>query len=166
MTKIFLNNYVHRTTDDCLIALPKGTLAQFRFDCGTSALHALISLATCADENGIVDVTVSELAELTGYSDSTMSTAIDELEKAGHIEVLEWTYYARREMSETVRWQVFKRDGYRCDYCGKDNGPFEVDHVKPVSEGGRDTIDNLVTACPDCNRKKANKSVEKFNAKN
>lgn len=63
----------------------------------------------------------------------------------------------RKSLSKKVRFDVFKRDGFACQYCG--NTPpaviLEVDHIDPVCEGGEDTRDNLITACFDCNRGKA-----------
>lgn len=51
------------------------------------------------------------------------------------------------------RWEVLQRDGHRCVYCGA--GPADsrlvVDHVIPVSNGGTNDLDNLVTACHECN---------------
>ncbi len=52
-----------------------------------------------------------------------------------------------------TRQNIFKRDGYRCQYCGAiDN--LTLDHVIPKSRGGSSTWDNLVTACKTCNSKK------------
>ena len=53
-----------------------------------------------------------------------------------------------------LRWGVLKRDAFTCQYCGR-SAPevkLEVDHITPVSEGGEDTKENLVTACYSCNR--------------
>lgn len=55
---------------------------------------------------------------------------------------------------EELRQRVFKRDGYRCRYCGSKEGPFHADHVYPESKGGVTSFDNLVTACKRCNSKK------------
>jgi len=60
-------------------------------------------------------------------------------------------------LSKKLRFEVFKRDGFRCVYCGAtpcETVLLEVDHVNPVIEGGTNEIDNLVTACQDCNRGK------------
>ena len=53
-----------------------------------------------------------------------------------------------------LRWEVLKRDAFTCQYCGR-SAPevkLEVDHITPVSEGGKDTKENLVAACYSCNR--------------
>jgi hypothetical protein len=63
----------------------------------------------------------------------------------------------RVPLSKKVRFDVFKRDGFRCSYCGatpSETVLLEVDHVHPVAEGGTNDMDNLVTACFDCNRGK------------
>lgn len=63
----------------------------------------------------------------------------------------------RRPISKRMRFEVFKRDGFACQYCGATPPKtiLEVDHVEPVAGGGTDDIDNLVTACFPCNRGKA-----------
>lgn len=50
---------------------------------------------------------------------------------------------------ERQRIQAFKRDGHRCTDCKK-AGRLEVHHVLPLSEGGRNDLDNLKTLCRDC----------------
>lgn len=63
----------------------------------------------------------------------------------------------RKPLSKRVRFAVFKRDGFVCQYCGKHppDVVLECDHIVPVVEGGGDDEGNLVTACFDCNRGKA-----------
>lgn len=63
----------------------------------------------------------------------------------------------RKPLSKRVRFEVFKRDGFRCSYCGRHPPDvlLEVDHIIPVCEGGDDVDDNLTSACFDCNRGKA-----------
>lgn len=48
---------------------------------------------------------------------------------------------------------VFVRDRFKCGYCGS-NKNLTVDHVIPVSRGGKSTFDNCMTACKPCNNKK------------
>lgn len=70
-------------------------------------------------------------------------------------------------ISKKMRFEVFKRDGFQCGYCGKTppQVTLEVDHIDPKSQGGGDDIntilDNLITACFDCNRGKSNIPLEK-----
>lgn len=62
----------------------------------------------------------------------------------------------RKPLSKKMRFDVFKRDSFKCQYCGATPPAvvLEVDHVHPVALGGKDRIDNLITACFDCNRGK------------
>ncbi len=52
-----------------------------------------------------------------------------------------------------VRFAVLNRDGFSCRYCGRSapDVDLHVDHVIPVARGGTNDLDNLVTACADCN---------------
>lgn len=52
-----------------------------------------------------------------------------------------------------MRFNVLKRDSFTCQYCGA-KAPdvvLHVDHIKPVADGGKDTLLNLVTSCQPCN---------------
>ena len=59
-------------------------------------------------------------------------------------------------LSVKKRFDVFKRDGFICQYCGSHPPSviLEVDHIHPKSKGGNDDMDNLITSCFDCNRGK------------
>jgi 5-methylcytosine-specific restriction endonuclease McrA len=52
-----------------------------------------------------------------------------------------------------TRQNIFKRDGFECQYCGT-RRELTIDHVVPRAKGGRDSWVNLVTACKRCNAKK------------
>lgn len=67
-------------------------------------------------------------------------------------------------ISKKIRFEIFKRDGFQCAYCGKTPPEIslEIDHIQPKSKGGKDNIDNLVTACFDCNRGKSNIELDKI----
>lgn len=58
-----------------------------------------------------------------------------------------------------IRSHVFERDDYTCAYCGDRGGKLECDHVHPISRGGSNDIDNLITSCRACNRAKHAKIV-------
>ena len=54
-----------------------------------------------------------------------------------------------------TRFNLFLRDGFRCQYCGTDKlDLLTFDHVIPRAYGGRTTWDNIATACAPCNLKK------------
>lgn len=60
---------------------------------------------------------------------------------------------------------LFRRDGYLCIYCGQTykRNQLSRDHVIPLSAGGTDSWQNVVTACRSCNNKKAGKTPEEAN---
>jgi len=57
------------------------------------------------------------------------------------------------------RREIFRRDEYTCQYCGKHTSNLTVDHVVPRHRGGTYSWENLVSACPHCNRRKGGKTV-------
>jgi hypothetical protein len=62
----------------------------------------------------------------------------------------------RVTVSKSLRFEIFKRDRFTCQYCGRQPPQviLEIDHVVPSSKGGLENTNNLVTACFDCNRGK------------
>lgn len=65
-------------------------------------------------------------------------------------------------MSVRTRFEVFKRDRFTCQYCGKTPPDvlLEADHIVPRAAGGSDDLTNLTTACWECNRGKADRLLE------
>ena len=66
----------------------------------------------------------------------------------------------RAMLSDSMRYDILKRDGFRCVLCGmsvKDGAVLHVDHIIPVSKGGKSVPDNLRTLCEKCNLGKSNK---------
>lgn len=63
-------------------------------------------------------------------------------------------------MNKRLRFEILRRDGFRCTYCGETPSEAElhVDHVVPQALGGQDIPENLVTACEPCNSGKASSS--------
>ena len=64
----------------------------------------------------------------------------------------------QRTIDSKVSWNVYRRDGYRCRYCGNDKCPLTVDHLVLWEEGGpSSTENNLVASCRKCNKVRGNK---------
>lgn len=61
-----------------------------------------------------------------------------------------------RQIDQSVSWRVFKRDGYKCRYCGADDVPLTVDHLVTWESGGPSIEDNLVSADRRCNKTRGN----------
>ena len=74
----------------------------------------------------------------------------------------------RRKISDTTRYAVLERAGFKCQCCGskplKNNDVvLHIDHVIPHSLGGSDSIDNLQVLCDKCNISKRNKFIINHN---
>ena len=68
--------------------------------------------------------------------------------------------YERSLMTDSLRYDIFKRDNFRCQICGasaNDGVKLHVDHIVPVSKGGKTEPSNLQTLCERCNLGKSNK---------
>jgi 5-methylcytosine-specific restriction endonuclease McrA len=60
----------------------------------------------------------------------------------------------RSKMTPKLRYEILRRDGFRCKICGRgeeDGVKLHVDHIIPVSKGGKTEEENLRTLCEDCN---------------
>jgi hypothetical protein len=67
----------------------------------------------------------------------------------------------RKTISKKLRFEVFKRDSFACQYCGATPPKvvLELDHVTPIASGGTDEETNLITSCFDCNRGKSDRDI-------
>ncbi|MBE9477880.1 MAG: HNH endonuclease, partial [Chloroflexi bacterium] len=63
-----------------------------------------------------------------------------------------------RPKRRLTRLEVFNRDRYTCQYCGKETRQLTLDHVIPRYRGGEQTWENVVSACIPCNRRKAGRT--------
>lgn len=74
--------------------------------------------------------------------------------------VIRITYMIKRPRPERklTRLEVFNRDRYTCQYCGKQTRQLTLDHVIPRYRGGEHTWENVVSACIPCNRRKAGRT--------
>ena len=64
-----------------------------------------------------------------------------------------------RPRVKLTRKEIFIRDDYTCQYCGKHTSDLTIDHIHPRSKGGPHTWENLVSACRVCNHRKGGKSL-------
>ena len=76
--------------------------------------------------------------------------------------VIRLAYMIKRPRHERklTRLEVFNRDQYTCQYCGKEIRQLTLDHVIPRYRGGEHTWENVVSACVPCNRHKAGRTPE------
>ena len=67
----------------------------------------------------------------------------------------------RTAVSKRTRFEVFKRDKFTCQYCGRaaPSIVLQIDHIHPVAKDGDNDILNLVTSCQECNAGKSDKTL-------
>lgn len=91
-----------------------------------------------------------------------IETVIGKRDESGYIlhSLIKKEGFKRDSIDKKTRVLVFKRDGFRCIYCGRtpstDGVKLHVDHKVPVDMGGEDSLDNLQTLCSECNEGKKN----------
>ena len=70
----------------------------------------------------------------------------------------------RKAISKKTRFEIFKRDGFTCQYCGKQppEAVLVIDHINPVANGGDNDILNLITSCEICNQGKGARLLERI----
>lgn len=79
------------------------------------------------------------------------------------IRLVRYVHVPRRFRRQVTNTFLFARDDYRCQYCGRHRSDLKGrqfltrDHVLPVSRGGANDWENVVTSCSSCNNRKANR---------
>lgn len=87
--------------------------------------------------------------------------ALRTVARAFHIpSVIRMVYYIKRPRptARLSRREVFARDGFTCQYCGRRSHDLTLDHVLPRHRNGPHTWENLVSACKPCNHRKAGRT--------
>ena len=107
-----------------------------------------------AGRNCYRDAEVFSLEEVRGLLRESRKVAKDRGVRQAQIQ------RERALMTDSLRYDVLRRDNFTCQICGstaRDGVRLEVDHIVPVSRGGRTEMDNLQTLCERCNRGKLDK---------
>lgn len=75
--------------------------------------------------------------------------------------VVRLVYVVRRPRPRVrlCKREIFRRDEYRCQYCGREASQMTIDHIVPRYRGGQHSWENLVAACPQCNRRKGGRTL-------
>lgn len=94
------------------------------------------------------------------YEDIKIRTVNSEF-KLPSVVALKKYVFSHRRKNKLTKKNIFIRDNYICCYCGKKlyRDVATVDHVIPSSKGGRNSWDNVVTACGRCNKKKGSRNL-------
>jgi 5-methylcytosine-specific restriction endonuclease McrA len=102
-----------------------------------------------------VKLVVLEKAEVVEVSDREVRAVSLRMPVPSVVRLTRFVRFRRRE-AKFSRRNIYTRDGYRCQYCGRrlPAGELTCYHVVPRSRGGRTEWSNIVTCCVDCNRRK------------
>jgi len=73
---------------------------------------------------------------------------------------LDMMVHRPRPRVKLSRREIFRRDNYTCQYCGRHATDLTLDHVLPKHLGGGHSWTNVVTACPSCNHHKGGRRLE------
>jgi 5-methylcytosine-specific restriction endonuclease McrA len=82
------------------------------------------------------------------------------------IRLVRFVHIPRRFRRQVTNTFLFARDGYACQYCGRHRSELRGrqfltrDHILPVSRGGENQWENVVTSCSPCNNRKASRTPE------
>ncbi|MFN0019156.1 MAG: HNH endonuclease [Pirellulaceae bacterium] len=114
-------------------------------------------------EQLVVDVRASRRSEKI----SIITAKLKEWEQGHSFDKRE---YKKKEYTEVWNWYrelIYERDENRCQHCGTSNDEHEnplyhLDHICPISRGGRTELSNLQLLCETCNLVKGQKSEDDF----
>ena len=149
------------------IKLPYDLLNDLRFRQlpDASKAHLICLLLLSARMDNVLPNNPIKLEQLIGATDSVDLSAFADFVAFAQVEQVEQPNYedrsAKRRIPDPVRAEVLLRDGARCRSC-RTSVNLEVDHIIPVSKGGKTEESNLQTLCRRCNRRKWKKLVARL----
>jgi 5-methylcytosine-specific restriction endonuclease McrA len=119
-------------------------------------LH-LVPLSTVPWQDAMVLIFQGKATAIQNYSDFARTPNTEY--KIPSVIVLK-NYKHFNKKAKLNKFNIKLRDEFTCQYCGKvhSHKALTIDHVMPKSKGGKNSWDNLVTACKPCNHSKKNKS--------
>jgi 5-methylcytosine-specific restriction endonuclease McrA len=106
-------------------------------------------LTLCSIQRAFVLVFMSKVDLIDRYDDLQLNTVTDSFEVPAVIRLQKYISYPYKGVNLT-RQNIFKRDGYSCQYCGT-KSDLTIDHVVPKAKGGKTIWKNIVAACRRCN---------------
>ncbi len=146
------------------IRLPYDLLNDIRFRQLPDAqkAHLICLLLLAARMNNLLPDSPIKLERLIGATEPLDLSAFAPFVEAAEVEKPVWEdRYANRRVPDSMRATVLVRDGGRCRRCQRAIN-LEMDHIVPVSKGGRTEESNLQVLCRRCNRVKSRKMVPGF----
>jgi 5-methylcytosine-specific restriction endonuclease McrA len=109
-------------------------------------------------QRALVLLTLGKVEVLEEYSHDVRTTHV--VFKMPAVVRLLRAFRRHKKPVKFSRVNIYARDKYRCQYCGKKSTMSELtyDHVVPRAQGGKTTWTNIVAACMDCNARKGNRT--------
>ncbi|NTV01466.1 MAG: HNH endonuclease [Chlorobiaceae bacterium] len=114
-------------------------------------------LSICDAKNAVLLVFGGKAVTVAHHPGLSISTVSEKFPLPSVVRLTVFVHIRFRAVSLN-RKNIFLRDGFRCQYCGRKDVPLTIDHVMPKSRGGEDTWENLITACRPCNTSKGNRT--------
>lgn len=112
-------------------------------------LNADYTPLTIAPLNRAFRLVYKEKAEVVSSNGKSITTEKKEYDRPSVIRLYKYIYFPYKKATLS-RFNIYRRDGYRCMYCGSKES-LTLDHVQPKSKGGTNSWTNLVTCCMKCN---------------
>jgi HNH endonuclease len=124
--------------------------------------HLICLLLLSARRNNLLPNCPAKLERLIGATEPLDLNAFVEFLDVATVEAPIWQDRVdNRHVPDGIRATVLVRDGGRCRKCRRAIN-LEMDHIVPVSKGGKTEEANLQTLCRRCNRAKSKKLVPGF----
>jgi 5-methylcytosine-specific restriction endonuclease McrA len=128
------------------------------------ASHVLVlnqdyqAISLCSPERAFVLCLLNKAEMVSNRKTKVLRSVAGDYAFPSIIRLVRFVQLPYKKVSLT-RQNVFKRDGFRCAYCGT-RDQLTLDHVIPRSRGGQDSWQNLITACQRCNTQKGDRTPE------
>jgi 5-methylcytosine-specific restriction endonuclease McrA len=125
-------------------------------------LNANFEPINVCDMRRAIGLVLAEKASLVLNGRGEIHTAIRVYPRPSVIRLQKMVHRPRPRVKLTRR-EIFRRDNYTCQYCGKHTMDLTVDHVIPRHLGGPHTWSNCVAACSSCNHHKGGRTLAEAN---
>ena len=125
-------------------------------------LNANFEPLNVCDTRRAIGLILTGKAEMVANGRGLIHTARQNYPRPSVIRLESMVRRPRPRVKLTKR-EIFRRDNYTCQYCGRQAAHLTIDHVEPRHRGGGHRWDNLVAACQQCNRHKGGRSAAEAN---
>ena len=131
---------------------------------GCLALNASYEPLTIIPARRAIRLVIDRKAEILETDDErSFRSPRRELPFPTVIRLVRYVHVPRRFRRQVTNTFLFARDNYQCQYCGRHRGQLKGrqfmtrDHILPISRGGDNSWQNVVTSCSPCNNRKGNR---------